>query len=216
MEDGYGPALGYMMAKEKKSWTTAASGDETTKLPVDHPYKLLILKALLTTYRFDEIITQIKLGMDEESFVPVDIRGRQLSFLNEYWYGLAEQVKTLLTADDGTFLMDLYDIKSAGILTTEDDHIATVEAIDAEKVSNGLYNLTTPGTPALQATAKGGIAHVRGGQVHACLAYPFGDPNKPDEYLNVKDYGSAELTCTQGTASGAAAVVLQQLRAYES
>jgi len=214
LEDGFGPVRGYMMSKEKKSWTTSSSGDEITKLPVDHPYKLLLIKALVSLSRFDEVITQVKLGVDEDSFIPFDLRGRHLAYFNEQWFGQLEQTKTILSADDGTVLMDLFDIKHANALCTADDHIATVESLDAEQVSLGLYDMTTPGTPALQSTAKGGVLQVRGGMLHSCLAYPFGNPNDPDTYLDVRDYGSVELTCTQGTASAAAAIVLQQLRAY--
>ena len=131
--------------------------------------------------------------------------------LNERMWGKAQQDKTILSADDGTALLDLYDIRKATIYSTYDDQIATVEALDAEQVSVGLYNMATPTSPALQATARALKLWVVGICPSGCVALPFGDPMIPESWFDPAPFGTVELYATQA-AAGACAVMLQQLR----
>ena len=211
IEEGASPYRGFLGWKEKYSWTSAASGDELIELPRDLPYRLAVVKALLTTYRPDEVISKLKLSCDADKFRPFDTYTEDLMDLNERMWGKAQQDKTILSADDGTALLDLYDIRKGTVYSTYDDQIATVEALDAEQVSVGLYNMATPTSPALQATARALKLWVEGICPSGCVALPFGDPMIPESWFDPTPFGTVELYATQA-AAGACAVMLQQLR----
>jgi len=212
IEEGAGPHRGFMMAKEKYSWTSAGSGDEEVDLPRDYPYRMILIKALLSTNVPNEIIDKIKLSIDADKYIPIDNYTEDIIDNNEKQFGMAQQKKRLLEADDGTALLDIYDIDEAGIDARVDDHIATIEAVDAEKVSVGLYNMTTPATPAFQTTAKDCDVWAKGNCPHAVVCIPFGDLNDPDSWFPAPDFGDIKLYLTQATANAACAIILQQLR----
>ena len=211
IEEGVKPYRGFLSARERISYTSATSGDKEIDLPTDNKYRLMLLQSLITTYRPDEALTKHKLSIDGDRYVPFDIYSEDLLDMNATQFGYAIQKKKLLSADDGTALLDLYDIVHANIYTTEDDHIATIEAIDAEKISHSLYDLTTPGTPALQTTAKAVYVSAYGAAPYACLCMPFGDLYTPEDWLDAPSYGSIRLFSTQAVAA-ACSVILQQLR----
>ena len=211
IEEGAKPQKGYIFAKEKRYWTTASSGDETTDLPTDYPYRMLFGQFLLSTYRPDEIVSKWKLSCDADAYVPFNMYLEDVMDLNQRRLGYAQQFKKLLTADDGTALLDIYDIRKAHITSLADDHIATIEAIDAEKVSVGLYDFTSPATPAFQTSAKNCLVDVEGVCPQAMVCHYFGDQNDPDSWLDAKLFKDIKLYCTQATANASAKIVLVQV-----
>jgi len=213
IEGPKGPHRGFLTAKLVKTYTGAASSHEYTDMPVDYPYRLLLLKALRSTYEWQEQIDTVKLHADREKFVKFEMSGADLAMLNEKIFPTLVQRKTLLEADDGSALLDLYKVLQASVFTTEDDHIAVLEGVDAEKLSVGLYDLTTPGTPAFQSTAKAVVAAIEGYQPFSCVAMPMGDLDDPDDWWEVGEYGAVTLDIlTTSAGTGAMSIVLQQLR----
>lgn len=212
IDEGANPQKGFITHQEKYSFASASSGDELISLPVNYPYQYIGVSAILTTKRPDEVISKIKLTFDDDKYIPINTYTDDIMDKLKSVFGLAQQHKDLLTADDGTSLLDIYDIKKAHIRTDADDHIATVEAVDAEKVSNGLYDMTTVGTPALQTTAKVCPLDVEGLCPHGMVLLTFGDIRKDSGILPVSDYAKLELYLTQAAASGAVKLVLAQIR----
>lgn len=212
IEEGALPQKGFLMRKEKYNFSTASSGDEYIDLPVDFPYAAIGFSSILTTYRPDEAISQVKLTFDDDEYVPVNIYTEDIMDRLRMMYGLAEQKKRVLTADDGTVLTDIYDIHDARIFTEADDHIATVEAIDAEKVSNGLYDLTTVGTPALQTTAKACNIYAKGLCPHGMVIVTPQWVSDFGNLLEVAGRRKLQLILTQAQSGAAVRVVISQVR----
>jgi len=210
--EGQASQKGFIMRKEKYSFTSAASGDEIIDLPRDYRYRSIGVMALLSTYRPDEVISKIKLSCDSDKYVPINTYTDDIVDKIASIFGMAQQSKDLLTADDGAALMDIYDIRKAHIHSNEDDHIATIEAVDAEKVSNGLYDMTSPATPAFQTVAKVCPVDVEGNCPHGVVLLPFAGFKTLEEGLDVSQYGKVELVLTQATASGAVKIILSQIR----
>ena len=127
-------------------------------------------------------------------------------------YGYVKQKKTLLTADDGSALTDVYDIVEAHIDARVDDHIATIETVDAEKITNSLYDMSSPATPEFQTTAKNCDLTVEGNYPCGCMALPIGGGNNEKDWFDPTKYGSVKLFCTQATANAACALITQQIR----
>ena len=65
---------GTFLTKEYKSFTSLASGDDRGNLPRDFPYRVIILRAFENQIEFHVDITQIKLTLDTDRFVPFDLR----------------------------------------------------------------------------------------------------------------------------------------------
>jgi len=211
IEEGAAPYKGFLMSKEKYSWTSGTSGDEEIDLPRDHPYRMLLIKALKTLLRPDEVLEKHKLSVDADKYIPFENYTEDIMDNNEKMFGLVQQAKRLLEADDGSALLDIYDIRKASIDARVDDHIATIESVDAEQVKIGLYDMTSPATPAFQTTAKNCDLFVEGVSPHAVICIPFGELNNPASWFPAPDFGDIKLYCTQ-KAAGACAIVLQQLR----
>ncbi|RLI51501.1 MAG: hypothetical protein DRP09_19205 [Candidatus Thorarchaeota archaeon] len=212
IEEGAGPYKGFMTTKQRYSWTSASSGDEEIDIYRDYVYRFMILKALLSTYRPDEIITKVKLSCDADKYIPFEMYTEDILDKMIARYGYVQQKKTLLTADDGSALTDVYDIQKAHIDARVDDHIATIETVDAEKITNSLYDMSSPATPAFQTTAKQCDLFVEGNYPCACFVLPIGGGNDEKDWFDPTKYGSVKLFCTQATANAACALITQQIR----
>lgn len=211
IEEGAKAHQGYLMAKEKYSWTTAGSGDEIVDLPRDHPYRLILIKALLTLKRPDEVISKLKLSIDADKYVAFDNFTEDILDVNERRLGLAQLEKHLLSADGGTALLSIFDIKKANIRPNVADHIPTIEAVLGERVTVGLIDMTTPATPAAQTTAQDLQVVIEGVAPHGIVGVFFGDEKEPEGWLPAPRFGDIKLIATQA-AVGSAAIILQQLR----
>ena len=212
IEEGALPCKGFIMRKEKYNFTTAGSGDEDIDLPTDFPYAAIGFSAILSTYRPDEIISKVKLSFDDDEYVPVNIYTEDIMDRLRMMYGLAEQKKRVLTADDGSILTDIYDIHDARIFCEADDHLATVESVDAEKVTNGLYNLSDPANAAFQTTAKACNLYVKGLCPHGMVIITPQKITDFENLLDVKGRRKLQLILTQAQANANVRVVISQIR----
>ena len=104
---------------------------------------------------------------------------------------------------------DLFDIISANARANVDDHISTVESFDANRVSVSLYDFSTPGTPALQTSAKACQTRVVGNSPMAFLPVVFGKLADDKSWFDSRDYGDMKLYATQA-AAGACKIITQQ------
>lgn len=213
LEDVKGPYRGFLMAKEHYSYSDTASAHEYVDLPVDYPYRLLMLKALKTTYGFEEILDRIKLHADREKFVKVDQRARDLFIMNTNEFDPLVQLKTLLSTDQGTALMDIYYAKDVTVHGNVAKLIGLAELVDAEKITLGVLKGTSGTTKVTAAAAAAVRCTFEGYQPHACCVIPMGDLMEPDEWWDVTKYGTVTLDLLSAAVGSAAnAVVIQQLR----
>jgi len=212
IEEGAEPYRGFLMAKERKTFISAASGDDETDLYRDYAYRMILVQALLSTNQPHEIISKAKLSIDADKYVPFDMYTEDIYDKNLADYGLVKQIKTLFTAHDGTALLDVYNIKSARLRPDVANHLGYISAVDAEKVTNELYDLSSPATPATQTTPKNCEVEVDGLSPHAMIALPLPIDLKAEEWFDPTDYGSVKLFLTQAMANATVKIITQQLR----
>ena len=205
---------GFLMTKNIYDWTTAASGDEPINLPVDHPYRFLLLRAYESGTLYDANVTKVKVSCDEDKFVPFDVYTDDLISINENLFGKASIVNRLLRVDAATPETFLAYPEEFDIDPLADLHQAIVEAITADKVTLGLVVMTTTPTIAKQTTAQAIQFAARGTGPHNTYAWPFGDPQIKESWFPAPTYKSIKLKVTQGDAGAAASAILQQLRKY--
>jgi len=214
IEEGAAGTRGLLKATEIHSWTTAASGDEPVNLPVDYPYRLLIARAFESGTALDSSITNLKLSFDTDKYVPFNVSVSDLLKLNELWFGHAILSKELKRTNDDTVYSLLAEPRDWVVHSRQDLDFATADALSAGVFTLSVTKTTTsPSIAAETADVPLGM-WVKGTGLYHSVAWPFGDLNKPDDWLNPVGYKSAKLSVTQGNAGAAASIVLQQLKTY--
>lgn len=203
IEDQAPPYIGFVMAKELKSWTTAASGDESTILPLDFPYLALLVAALLTTVDPTTIITNFKLQRDAGRFIDYDITSADLLADNIEQYGPFDEDFRPLKDTTFSWLSDVFFRTGAWMGVPGATGKGTVTTAVGEVVG-GIF--TTGETVDLM-TVK-----VRGYAPHASFYLPFGDGETPEDALNPAGLAELKLIKTQGIISAAGTVVVVQIR----
>ena len=212
IDEGARAQKGFITRQEKYSFTSAASGDELISLPTNYPYQYLGVSAVLSTYRPDEVISKIKLTFDDDKYIPISTYTDDIMDKLKSVFGLAQQKKHIFSANNGTALLDLYDIQKAHIRSNEASNIATIISVDAEKITNELYDMSTVGTPALQTAEKDLVVDVEGNTPHGLVLLTFGDIHSDDGILPVTGYSKLELYLTQAVANAAVKLLLAQIR----
>lgn len=208
IEDGAPPYRGFIMRKEKFTWTTAASGDQVVELATDLPYMGIIVAALKTTIEPDTILTNFKLTRDTDRYIDFNISGRDAYAKNLEDFGPFRQKFRPLTDTAATWLGDLYFKTGAWFSRPGATAKSITTAVAAESVTTAA---TTGGTADLTEL------ELEGGAPGAAVYLPFhaGDPYtvpNPDDFLNPSGLGKLQLIVSQGVVSGAASVVTEQVR----
>jgi len=211
IDEGVKSYKGYLMAKEVSSFTISATGDHVIDLPADYPYRMLLLQAKLSTYTPQECITKIKLSCDADSHVPINTYTEDIVDMNEQRFGRAVQDVVLFASDSETELTDIYDIRHATVRSSTVEQIATVEAIDAESVSIGLFTLAAITTPALVTDDEGIPTHIEGMSPYAIVALPFGDMNDPEAWFDARMFHDVKMIVTKAQ-NAVCSLMVQQLR----
>ncbi|MBA7714177.1 hypothetical protein ES703_123194 [subsurface metagenome] len=211
IEEGAGPYIGHLMAKEIARFASGTTGDYPVELPADFPYRLLLIKALITANTPQAAITKAKISCDADAFIPVNDWTEDLVDMNEQRFGYAEQDVVVFAGDDESEFTDIYDIKRAFACPAADENLTTIEAIAAETVQFGCYTFSAPSTPALVTDDKSIPVYVAGNCPHACICIPFGDMLDPDSWFDARVYGSVKLSLTQAVGA-ACSIVIQQLK----
>jgi len=208
MEDAPAPT-GFLMNKEIKSWTTASSGDESTDLPTDHPYRKLLVRPFLIDYLPGQIISDYKLSVDQDKFIPFQMDGYELRHLDDIMFGLAE-LNQRVSFDYGdkvyTYLGNFHYVHAQPF------HVDRV--ISTEIGFGGECQLRARSLDGTDQDDVHAYLKAVGSAPEHMLCYPFGEQEQPETWFPAPTYKSVRLICTQATANAAASIVLQQHREY--
>lgn len=194
----------FFMTKEIYDWSTAAAGDEPIVLPTDYVYRMLMVRCykgpIATPKRNSQIITDLKMSCDQDAYVPFQYHTRELHWIMEEWFGEARV--------EGKYYIDAADWKPVFI---EGNPCGHLDGLTAN--SCGIQDIVGAQAQISGALANAqGIISVQGSGYHSTWCIPFGSPNQPEEWFDPTVHKSIRLLATQGTADGAASVVLQQVR----
>jgi len=139
-------SAGFLMAKDIYDWTTAASGDETIDLPVDYPYRLLLIRAYESGVSISSSITKVKMSVDEDRFIPFDLYTDDLIYLNEQLFGWATIKQTLFRTDADTPETFIAVPREFIVNCRQDLDLASIDAITADQVTLQVLEFTTTPT----------------------------------------------------------------------
>lgn len=214
IETGAKPYQGILMHKYVEEFTSGASGDKKIEMYNDYPWRLLLVRSLLTATSPAANITRLKLSCDADEEVPFDKYSEDVVDMNYERYGLFRQDKTLLVVNGNTSLLDLYDIRNHMLFLAPADTILTATTVAGERVTHSVMRghdaaADVTGLEA-QTVAQTVQIAVDGLAPNAVVAYPFYYEDVVEEYFNAPGYGRVDLYLTQAAVSSCA-VILQQL-----
>ena len=203
-------ASAYFMQKQIRSWTTSSSGDEQVPLPVDYPYRLAMIRGWLSGYDINEIFSDVKITCDKDKFIPLNRNVQQLDAEAIRLFGLCHYKHDALVYNNAEVRV---------IPNKEPEYLAKIRNPAVPRVivpyaqwSSIIYTQLYDMDGALDGTERQATGVVWGHAPHATLCIPFGLMDDPTTWFNAPSYGDIDLVLTQATASGAASVVLEQIR----
>ncbi len=202
IEDGAPPARGFIQSKQVANWTSLASGRHDTLLPLDWPIVAVQVHDLETLIEPDVDISNLKLSLDDDRFIPFDLSTTQLLEHNIGMYGLANQRMNFLNDTAVTWLSDLYGRGEAHMGPMGGTAKGGVSTKIAEQI---VAFMTTGDSGSL-------FLNVEAYAPHSALYYRFGDGQNPEDFLSTNGVSKAELQATEGGAGGADSIVVHQAR----
>lgn len=201
---------GFLMAKEVKSYTPAASAYEYTDLPTDYPYRLLMMQLTSTDKNPFEVLDQFKLSEDHDKRVPIDMTGYEV-FRTLIWPKgpFHQKVRLNETAADAMALYLAPTYLQSGQVDYDADVIAAND--DFTQVAYAGNKVTIAATVELVPY----LLSLSGYAPHFCWAVPLSDPNAIEDFYDVRRLGNLRLTLKGASAVGTSptgAIVLEQMR----
>jgi hypothetical protein len=200
IDSGAPSQLGYMLAKELDSFSSTASGDHNTDLPLDFPICGLLVQAPVDANTPDTYINNFKLTADTDSFIPVNMSMADMLRMNLFQYGEFWQRIDALPDTTATLLGDLYYRTRAHASPAGATSLGLVTAITANSVS---MVFTTGGSGPIG-------AHIQGQAPHGSVIYEFGNGWDPNEIFNPQGVGKFQLKLTGASTGATAKVVIVQ------
>jgi len=200
---------GYLRAIEQYKWTSAASGDEKIELPVDYPYRLLMLRAYRQNSDPLGCLSKIKLAFDSPKYEYLEEYSGALMRAIHGQLGLPGDVTKWVYGLNGDTPEWPCMRNSAARFSVDGGLRRFISLPNFWKgyVAYGLWDHTGV---AIAARETHEIALLTW-MYQNCLAIPFGNPLLEGEFFPAPNYKKSTLTVTQGSATHAASVVLEEV-----
>jgi len=203
---------GFLMSKEIKSYTPAADSYEYTDLPLDYPYRLIMLQAASTDKNPFEVLAQVRLSEDQDKKVPIDMTGYEI--LRKICQRLGPIVNHV-ALDDAVTAKTLYmpQTYDTSISIEYDDTLFVTAQSKFAKATFAGNKIELAASVDIKAMD----AVVTGYAPHFCMAIPLGDQQDISDWYDVTKLGSLKLTTQGASAVGTSpetSIILQQLRKY--
>ena len=202
--------IGFLMAKEHYSYTPGTDGTyEYIKLPIDHPYRQLLIRAFEIKYDPHETIEKLKLDEDNDARIPLDIDLEDYNRINK---GVNNMVIEPVCGYIGGGTIGVFYITPTDmvcVLAGEGHGTAGCKTGVTTYPRGGYVDVRSDDTNAYQGMAMGWLPN------HT-MQIPFGLQDDIDDWYDVKKVGDLRLRLEAGTrgSSGTCQVAVQQLRKY--
>lgn len=201
---------GFLLTKEHYAYTPGAEYSyEYIKMPVDYPYRQILVRAFESGYDPHETIREAKLDEDNDARIPFDMDLEDYNRLNN-------GINTMVVEPLHTYIQ------------IEGDHIAYVTPTSMTAITAGLAHVAGGYTIGIQTYPRGGKVDLSssgscmysgmamGWLPNHTMSLPFGLQDEPEDWYDVTKVGDLRLRLMAGTrgATGACQVAIQQLRKY--
>jgi len=200
---------GFHRSEETRNWTTASSGEEPVKLPVDWPIRNIMVRAYQQNKDPTSAISKLKVDCDKGTFAPYEIETAYLvKWINDALGYHPLWSKYLYRKSGEFFECPLSRVQHMNV----ESWSGTPRIIEANTYWNGYPQLNVVdhagGAVAAEENQKV-VAH--GELFQSCMFLPMGSPLLEEPYFDATKYTEIILKCTQGGSGRAASVVTQQI-----
>lgn len=202
--------LKYMRKTVIEKYTSAGSGDHKVNLPVDNPYRSIIVQTLLDDYESRSLVTNIKLSMDVDAFIPIDEKTDVLTRMLAATLGLEHHgsVDVNRTHGDITMLPDAGLRGFSALLGSGDE--GDILQILGGAAGNPTICLRTHAGVALTANRSIHLGYISD-QPRQCIFVPFGSPLLEDAWFPAETYKKSQLILTEGGAAATIRTVVEEV-----
>jgi hypothetical protein len=199
---------GFLTAKEHHSYALGSGTYETIDMPVDYPYRMIMVRALEATYAIWELYSNIKFSSDQDKHVIFDGDTRYLlrMLLDQFGFYHETLQGTVGTGSTGFYLTPTSEancvINKLG---------GSRDYFQAYQPWGGYCEVAAGGAAELFQLFMQGIAP------HGALAIAMGDLQDPDDWMDLTNINSLKLRIlsASGLSTGTTCdVVIQQSRKY--
>jgi len=201
---------GYLMTKEVVEYGLGAlNSNEYIALPTDYAYRTMFVRANAHCHHPKDMVCKARHDCDEQKYQPFDIYTDDWEKWDKKWYGFWHQGYWFYLSGGSTTWRDL-NLRG---------NLAVAGSLD---VSGGNLVSIVPST-CMEIDLKTGLTvnqalHVKGDGTlpMGTFAWPYGDPDEPDEWLQIMEHNKSRLTLTAGTGveDHLVQVFLTQYRTY--
>lgn len=197
---------GFLMHKQTRNYVSPVSGMMPTVLPVDYPYRTLFVRSFLANTCPKVLTTKAKHDLNEDKYVPFEIEAIDwMEWLKE-WYGLWHQGYEYVFTAPATETRNPY--LRGNLSASIESSVAACDPLLT--IANCQLNMTN-GHATLGTTFH---AKADGSLPFETFAWPYGDPDEPEEWLKLASTDKSRLRLTHGPNAGLIQVFLTQLRHY--
>lgn len=212
MEDAPAPT-GFLMAKEHYNWDTGSSSlRKYLDLPTDNKYRMIGLRCHVENKAGHQIMQEVKMNIDQESYIPFDLTGSDLANFGLAVRGFADASYLLEVAHNSTHDLILLDGGRHG-----QSFNGTVSPINyichggGNRITVSAYHIAND---AAYTDRHGAYFQHRGLCFQGLMIYPFGRLDVMEDWLDVTQFGSVRMEILTEGWSASASLIIQQLKNY--
>lgn len=198
--------VGFFMTKEIQVVTMAGSGHDYIHMPLDYPYRQLLIQSQKAGTEPNQLISNLKLSEDVDKRIPFNhgtedilrmLMATHPPVRESYWFSFDVTARQLMVAP-----------------TTRVSAWADIWATVAAASHPALYDGDGGQLDCIcDANAKTMMVQAQGWLPHAVWSIPFGDQNDPEDWYDVADVHSLILD-VNAAAAETHKVFAQQVRRY--
>ncbi|MFZ2149262.1 MAG: hypothetical protein WAV28_18785 [Sedimentisphaerales bacterium] len=198
--------VGFLSAREIKSFTGVAGSYDYTDLPLDYTIRKLLLQGELAGSGVRAVIEDIRISEDNDKRVPIDGDIHELrGFLDEMSGDCVENIRATVATSSTTLYCLAHNLASV------------VQSVDTPDVVPSSGACSGGRFWSEMETAAGNVQFtLRGQNPHGCIGIPFGNQQDMEDWYDVSAIGSLKLRLHggSGAASSTTRIAVEQLRRY--
>jgi len=207
-EDVPAPAQ-FLMAKQIENFTST-SGEKRLEFPTDYIYRMLLTRLWKQGSDIREIVTDMKLTCDVDSFIPFNRKTQQLDAQALALFGVGRIKHDIFCSHQETVRL-IHNMEPDARPFYQLSTVPDIIGIDYQWSSEMKLNMFDHAGSADTTDRK--ITMVEEGHApHATLPIPFGRPGMPEDWFDPKVYKKLELVLTQGVEDAVCEIAAEQVR----
>ena len=197
---------GYLMTKEIKEYVSGTLTEERTELPVDYAYRTLYVRSFLAHKCPAICLEKVEHTINEDKYRPFDIYTDDWREWLKEWYGLWHQGYWYYPPDVTLVPKNPY---LRGNLSASVEGSVAADDVVLPSLADCEVQIKT-------ANATGTDVHVKadGSLPFGTWAWPYGDPESPEEWLQFEYTDKSRLKVTSFDHAPRVQVFLTQHRMY--